>query len=171
MYEVGFQVEAIDLWIGSSALLLELALIWVASGKAFEGVVQVVSWINCLRTWAVFHWGARRRGARFAVPRNVLPNKQPYGGTVDYVDKYVAIALFIFSIAHMIFKFDAKKFSPAALVVSGVILGANWAFTTRRDILIKRYMDGQILMYRIAWGAEKALYFIHMIVVWMMKLM
>ncbi|KAB1199991.1 hypothetical protein CJ030_MR0G008709 [Morella rubra] len=70
--------------------------------------------------------GARSRGARFAFPRFVLPNQQPYGCPGDYFDKYAAIALIIFSTVHMIVKFTAEKFSITGLILYSAILGAKW---------------------------------------------
>ncbi|KAB1224899.1 hypothetical protein CJ030_MR1G008827 [Morella rubra] len=124
-------VEAIDLWAGSLVFLLEFALFWVTNSKAFEGVVLVVSWINCLTTWAMFLWGARSRGARFAFPRFVLPNQQPYGRGVDYFDKYAAIGLVIFSTVQMFVKFSGLKFS-AALILSSGILCTKWSIERQK---------------------------------------
>ncbi|KAB1200363.1 Cytochrome b5 [Morella rubra] len=119
------KVEAIDFWVGILVFILEFALFWVTNSKAFEWLVLAVSWINCLTTWAIFHRRVRSRGARFALPRFILPNGQPYGCTIDYVDKYAAIALVIFSTVQMFVKFSSQKFSHSALVLSGVIFGAK----------------------------------------------
>ncbi|KAB1224777.1 hypothetical protein CJ030_MR1G028627 [Morella rubra] len=126
-YGENFQrnVEAIDLLVGILAFVLEIALSWVPNSKPFERVVLVVSWINCLTAWTIFLWEARSRRAQFALPRFRLPNGEPYGGTIDYVDKYTALGLVMFSTVCMIVNFSGQKISNMGLVLSGVILGAK----------------------------------------------
>ncbi|KAB1223645.1 hypothetical protein CJ030_MR2G011742 [Morella rubra] len=118
-------IEAIDLSMGVLAFVLEIVLLWITDSRPFELVVLVVAWINCLTAWTIFLWGARWRRAKFALPRFVLPNGQPYGHPIDYVEKYTSLALSLFTTVAMFFKFSKSNFSTTGLVLSATIFGAK----------------------------------------------
>lgn len=124
MYD-DFQIEATDLYLGMLVFILEIVLLWIDNNRPLELVVLVLSWISCLTAWTIFLWGARRKRAKFDLPRFVLPNGQLYGSTIDYIEKYGTLGVVIFSTVYAIVKFPGLKFSTTALVLSGTIFGAK----------------------------------------------